>query len=127
MKLNLNQDCGALFVNAPAIAKLPVGTMKRTKNRSKIGRKRKCVFAFRCDFITMPEIVPRQWRHNLNDFREIPVGEDGTLKLGNDSSTTINEKGYVHFIANVSGNKKNVTIKDASHVPELRTNRLSVV
>ena len=64
--------------------------------------------------------------HDLNDFYEISVDTCGTLNLANDTSTKITGKGTGLLTANVLGNKKSVTLTNASHVPDLRTNLLSI-
>ena len=48
------------------------------------------------------------------------------LGLANDSSADVLAKGEIHFSANVLGEVRSFRLKDALHVPDLRTNLLSV-
>lgn len=63
---------------------------------------------------------------NINDFKEIEDSTRSTLNLADKRSTEITAKGTAGFTANVNGKLKNITLKKALFVPELRTNLLSI-
>lgn len=51
---------------------------------------------------------------------------DNKLNLANNSSTVITGRGIVQLNAEVEGNSKHVNLENTLHVPDLRTNLLSV-
>ncbi|CAK9813843.1 Retrovirus-related Pol polyprotein from transposon TNT 1-94 [Anthophora plagiata] len=59
-------------------------------------------------------------------FLEITEDRRGTLNLANNDTTEIKAKGTVSFVAKVNGQSKNVSVRDALYVPDLRTSLLSV-
>lgn len=63
---------------------------------------------------------------NINDFKRIEDSTRSTLNLADKRSTEITAKGTAGFTANVDGKLKNITLKKALFVPELRTNLLSI-
>ena len=64
--------------------------------------------------------------NNEQKFKKVNYENSGTLNLANNSSTEIIGKGQIQLSTKVAEIRKNVTISDASCVPELRTNLLSV-
>lgn len=63
---------------------------------------------------------------NIEDFNEIVDTNIGKLNLASNSSTEIKAKENIILISKLSGRAVNVNINNASHVPDLRTNLLSV-
>ncbi|KAG5325816.1 POLX protein, partial [Pseudoatta argentina] len=63
---------------------------------------------------------------DTRDFSEISNVANGTLNLATKASTEIKARGTVLFTGDVNGITKRVSVKDTLHVPELRTNLLSV-
>lgn len=62
----------------------------------------------------------------LDDISEISQGDTGKLNLANDNSTEIKGKGTATFVTKSSGKTARIQLNDALHVPDLRTNLLSV-
>ncbi|XP_076623124.1 uncharacterized protein LOC143342789 [Colletes latitarsis] len=62
----------------------------------------------------------------LRDFTEIDDSKRSKLNLANHTSTMILAKGTVDFESEVHGEKKNVNLSEVFHVPDLRTNLISV-
>lgn len=61
-----------------------------------------------------------------NKFTRLAKITDNRLNLANNSSTMITGKGTEHLEAEVEGNSKRVNLENTLHVPNLRTNLLSV-
>ena len=67
--------------------------------------------------------------HLCNDkksFRNITDSNRGVLNMADSSTSEILGKGTVQFTTKVHGDLKNVSLENASHAPDLRTNLLSV-
>lgn len=64
--------------------------------------------------------------NKLSEFTEIDSSKRGRLCLASNSSTEIAAKGTVSFDAEISGVKTNIKLINVLHVPELRSNLLSV-
>ena len=67
--------------------------------------------------------------HLCNDielFREIDCSRRGVLNLANDSATETTGEGTVLFEASAVDGRPEVSLRSALHVPDLRTNLLSV-
>lgn len=62
----------------------------------------------------------------LKEFVEITDSKPGKLDLATNASSEIVARGKVSFTADVRGDKKNVILKNNLHVPDLRSNLLSV-
>lgn len=59
-------------------------------------------------------------------FIELDENETGRLKLANNATTEIRAKGTAKIATSVDGKRRNVTLNEVLHVPESRTNLLSV-
>lgn len=62
----------------------------------------------------------------IEDFVEITESKSGKLDLATSASSDIIAKGIVSFTADVQGEKKSITLNNTLHVPDLRSNLLSV-
>ena len=62
----------------------------------------------------------------LEKFVEITDSKPGKLDLATNASSEIIARGKVSFTADVLGEKKSVTLQNTLHVPDLRSNLLSV-
>ena len=62
----------------------------------------------------------------LQDFSEIHGTGSGKLNLANNESTEIKARGTVVFSTNNAGKQSKIRLNDTLHVPDLRTNLLSV-
>lgn len=63
---------------------------------------------------------------DLNDFVNIDTGNNGTVNLASNTSTEIQGKGVAALSTLVNGKCKYVKLDNALHVPDLRTNLVSV-
>ena len=63
---------------------------------------------------------------DTHDFSDISKAAHGTLNLATKASAEIKARGTVSFTGDVNGVTEQVSVKDTLHVPELRTNLLSV-
>lgn len=63
---------------------------------------------------------------DIADFSNVAKIGNEKLNLANDMTTEIVAKGTVNFKSEVFGETKNIFLNDALHVPDLRTNLLSV-
>ena len=63
---------------------------------------------------------------DMRDFSEISKIAHGTLNLATKASAEIKARGTISFTGDVNGVTKQVSVKDTLHVPDLRTNLLSV-
>ena len=63
---------------------------------------------------------------DTEDFTKIEEIKSGRLNLASSASTDIKAKGSVSITAEFNGKTKHVNLKDALHVPDLRTHLLSV-
>ena len=61
-----------------------------------------------------------------SDFIKVGTSECGKLNFAYNSNTEIKAKGIASLIADVNGQFKKITLKHALHVPDLRTNLISV-
>lgn len=61
-----------------------------------------------------------------NKFVHFENITDGRLNLANKTSTVINGKGTVHLNTEIEGKSKQLHLNEALHVPDLRSNLLSV-
>lgn len=62
----------------------------------------------------------------VEDFSELKKYNRGPLNLANDTSTEIRGSGTARLVVNSNGDKTNVKLSNALHVPDLRTNLVSV-
>ena len=62
----------------------------------------------------------------LQEFSEIQGAGNGKLNLANNESTKIKSRGTVVFSTNIAGRRSKIRLNNALHVPDLRTNLLSV-
>lgn len=63
---------------------------------------------------------------DLSKFSEINRSSTSILNLANNSTTSIDGKGKIRLAVETKNGKKMISLKNASHVPDLRTNILSV-
>lgn len=63
---------------------------------------------------------------NTDNFKWIDENVSETLNLANSSSTKISAKGAVELVTRMNNNDKTINLSEVLHVPDLRTNLLSV-
>lgn len=63
---------------------------------------------------------------NIDAFANVDSNERGKLNLANNACAQIAGKGVASLVTNVDGYKKTVRFNDTLHVPDLRTNLISV-
>lgn len=66
--------------------------------------------------------------HLCRDIRMLssPVPTQGDIKLANSTTSSMNAMGDIEFFTNADQRSKRIRLKNALHVPDLRTNLLSV-
>lgn len=82
-----------------------------------------------------PKRNPSQWcldsgctSHLCNDIRILndSVRTASNIRLANDATSAVNAKGNVEILTSVGNTSKRIRLENTLHVPELRTNLLSV-